>query len=342
MTVELGTTDIVGRRDDFSLLTTRNTAIRGGPLMHEDILSRLIVVRDNVGQWISDNKARLDQQHEKNIAAIDSDMDLEIKAEGGLNVQMDSNTPNQTIIKEKNIVVKLYLAKQSEADDKSKRSKSLFGGYDVLASDSKIAGSFIQSSLARVYVKKDRLVDWANSYEAARLAQVYSEIARRLKEKEQFLANIEEAQAAQIAQAENQLMTAKELVDLKQYPVAPPEVSIDQNLQESKEQNEYFSTGGSAFLFSWFYKKVRNGGDWDYKQHGRQYESFGNFNYGAVGTAAGISEGILLRAAGAAQSVAGTSESAFDKWWSESPFGDDPVDQVWIKAGIEYAKSKGY
>ena len=342
MTVELGTTAIVGRRDDFSLLTTRNKAVSGGPLMHEDILSRLIAARDAVGQWISDNKARLDQQHEKNIAAIDSELDSEIKAEGGLNAPMDSSTPHQTIIKEKNIVVKLYLTKQSKLDEKSTRSKSLFDSRDVLASDSRIAGSFIQSSLAGVRVNQNRLVDWANSYEAARLAQVYSETASRLKAKEQFLARIEESQAAQIVEAEHQLTTAKELVNLKQYPVAPPEVFLDQNLQESKEQKEYFSTGGTAFLFSWFYKKVRNGGDWDYKQRGRQYQDFGNFNYGAVGTAAGISEAILLRAAGAAQSIAGTSEADFDRWWAESPFGDDPVDQVWIKAGIDYAKSKGY
>lgn len=44
----------------------------------------------------------------------------------------------------------------------------------------------------------------------------------------------------------------------------------------------------------------------------------------------------------AEQSFAGTSQAEFEKWWSEAPYGDDPVDQVWIKAGIDYAKSKGY
>ncbi|WP_443201154.1 polymorphic toxin type 44 domain-containing protein [Pseudomonas sp. CCNWLW56] len=44
------------------------------------------------------------------------------------------------------------------------------------------------------------------------------------------------------------------------------------------------------------------------EQRGREYEEFGNFNYGTTGTVAGISEQILLRAAGAAQSIAGTSE----------------------------------
>jgi len=234
------------------------------------------------------------------------------------------------------------LVKQAEADTKSKISESLFGGSDVLASNSTIAGSFIQSSLTGVRVNKNRLADWARSYEAARLAQVYSEMARRLKAKEQVLTGIEEAQAAQKALVQQQLLTAKEQIALNQYPAAPPEVSIDQNLQESKLQNEYFATGGSAFLLSWFYKKVRHGGDWDYKQRGRQYQDFGNFNYGAAGTAAGVSEGVLLRAAGAAQSMAGTSAAEFESWWSQSPYGDDPIDQVWIKAGIDYARSKVY
>lgn len=339
MPLELGTTAITGRRPDFSLLTTPNGTVIGGSSMGDDILDRLIIVRKNVEQWISDNKKRLDQQHKKNMAAIDSEINKEIKAEGGLNTPMDSSTPKQTIVKEKNILVKLYLTKQSVADDKSQRSKSLFGGNDALAPKSPGAGYFIHTSMMNVYVKQDLLVNWANSYEAARLAQVYSDTARRLKEKKEVLARVEAAQAAQAAQ---ELKTAKEQIALKQYPAAPPGVSLDQNLQESKKQKEYFSTGGSAFLFSWFYKKVRNKGDWDYKQRGGQYASFGNFNYGAVGTAAGISEGGLLRAAGAAQSVAGTSQAEFEKWWSESPYGDDPVDQLWIKAGIKYAKSKGY
>lgn len=98
----------------------------------------------------------------------------------------------------------------------------------------------------------------------------------------------------------------------------------------------------NAIVYGVFYTKVRNGGEWDYKQRGRQFEEIGNFNYGATGTAAGIPEQILLRAAGAAQNQAGTSEADFGKWWKETPYGDDRVDQVWIKAGIEYANSKGY
>lgn len=48
----------------------------------------------------------------------------------------------------------------------------------------------------------------------------------------------------------------------------------------------------------WFKNKVQNGGEWDYKQLDKQdamregrdnkFEAFGNWNYGAVGTALGI------------------------------------------------------
>jgi hypothetical protein len=125
-------------------------------------------------------------------------------------------------------------------------------------------------------------------------------------------------------------------------PEAPPGTSIDRNMREARSKKEFFSKGGTSFLFSWFYTKVRNRGAWDYKQKGRNYEEFGNFNYGASGTAAGISQEVLLRGAGWAQSRAGTNSPEFGSWWSNAPYGDDPRDQKQIKAGIEHAKRRGY
>ena len=125
-------------------------------------------------------------------------------------------------------------------------------------------------------------------------------------------------------------------------PKAPPGVSIDANMREAHNQKSFFSRGGTSFLFSWFYTKVRNGGAWDYKQKGRAYEAFGNFNYGASGTAAGISADVLLRGAGWAQARAGTGKPEYGSWWLDAPYGDDPRDQQWIKKGIEHAKLNGY
>lgn len=125
-------------------------------------------------------------------------------------------------------------------------------------------------------------------------------------------------------------------------PVAPPGVSLEDNMRMAYTQRNNFNRGGDAFLFSWFYSQVRNRGPWDYKQRGRHYANFGNFHYGAVGRAAGFSLGILLRAAGVAQVLAGTSEE--ESWLGllSPPYGDDEVDQYWISEGFEYAKCKGY
>ncbi|WP_287811175.1 polymorphic toxin type 44 domain-containing protein [Pseudomonas sp.] len=124
-------------------------------------------------------------------------------------------------------------------------------------------------------------------------------------------------------------------------PPHPRGVSIDANLQLAQRQQQVLKPG-SAFLYSWFYNQVRNRGPWDYKQQSRDYEAFGNFNYGATGTAAGFSETVLLRAAGFAQSRAGTSNPELGKWWGEAPYGDDFQDQEWISKGVAYAKWKHY
>jgi hypothetical protein len=81
------------------------------------------------------------------------------------------------------------------------------------------------------------------------------------------------------------------------------------------------------------------GNIWDYKQDkSGDYQAFGNFNYGAAGSAMGIPDQVLVRAAGWAQQRAGTSSAAWNTWSGAAPYGDDPDDQAQIKAGIKYAK----
>lgn len=94
--------------------------------------------------------------------------------------------------------------------------------------------------------------------------------------------------------------------------------------------------------YIWFYLKVRNKGEWDYKQGHPELENFGNFNYGSAGYAAGIPSEILLMGAGWAQEKAGSSKKEFGHWYQKPPYGDDPRDQFWIRQGIEYAKKHGY
>lgn len=120
--------------------------------------------------------------------------------------------------------------------------------------------------------------------------------------------------------------------------LVPPGVSIMNNLMISRLHH-----GPSALTYEWFYQQVRLHGPWDYKTRiARKYADFGNFNYGAVGTAAGIPEQVLLRAAGWAQSRSGNGQSKDGDWYGAHPYGDDPADQAWIKAGIDYAKNTGF
>ncbi|WP_397450423.1 polymorphic toxin type 44 domain-containing protein [Pseudomonas sp. NA-150] len=124
-------------------------------------------------------------------------------------------------------------------------------------------------------------------------------------------------------------------------PKVPPEAFVNSNMFIANHRKTVLKPG-SAFLYSWFYTQVKNRGPWDYKQISREYEAFGNYNYGATGTAAGIPRMILLRAAGAAQSLAGTSREDLGEWWGSAPYGDDYQDQYWIEQGIAHAKWHGY
>lgn len=45
---------------------------------------------------------------------------------------------------------------------------------------------------------------------------------------------------------------------------------------------------------------------------------------------------------GLTQSRAGTTDPAFGDWFGSTPYGDDPNDQYWIRAGIDYAKRTGF
>jgi RHS repeat-associated protein len=123
--------------------------------------------------------------------------------------------------------------------------------------------------------------------------------------------------------------------------VAPRSVDINENfllanLQGTKNLNPMTTA-------KWFKAQVQNKGPWDFKQLKGIYQNFGNFHFGFVGFAAGINEGILLRQAGLAQIAAGTSQSGWGKpsggpyglLGGSGSFGDDPVDQYYIRQGYK-------
>ena len=125
-----------------------------------------------------------------------------------------------------------------------------------------------------------------------------------------------------------------------------------------------------------FYDLVKTSGNWDLKnlpnsiwQYGRTHntnfvfnkkklsaEDVGNLNFGVVAKAYGVPEKTALIGAGLYQIYSGTSSSEWIKiqitptslytpsgdiivinsFRLQSPYGDDPVDQYWIKRGYNY------
>jgi hypothetical protein len=104
--------------------------------------------------------------------------------------------------------------------------------------------------------------------------------------------------------------------------------------------------GATSYAYSGYkwYNLVRNGGDWDYKNRPDQVNNpetqrFGNYNYGATGTALGLPEQVLLKRAGWAQGRAGTQLPEYGSPLGGPPYGDAFEDQIAIKKGIDYAKA---
>lgn len=128
-------------------------------------------------------------------------------------------------------------------------------------------------------------------------------------------------------------------------PTAPPEADIDWNIRRARV----------SVSPSWFLERLAPGGEMDYKLRDSRlsYEDFGNFNYGAVALAFGLSEQTALRGAGLVQAIVDIKkyvkkndyedailfgrDHLFDSL-GPAPFGDQPKDQEMIKQGFRYYK----
>jgi Ca2+-binding RTX toxin-like protein len=129
--------------------------------------------------------------------------------------------------------------------------------------------------------------------------------------------------------------------------LAPIGVNVKDNIARALE---YQKNHTSKETWDWFINVVRNNADghlpasvsMDYKQINPLYADFGNYNYGAVGKALGYSDFILKLGAGAAQVAANTGISlqlgTLRALLDPVNFGDNPEDQVQIKAGINAVK----
>ena len=103
------------------------------------------------------------------------------------------------------------------------------------------------------------------------------------------------------------------------------------NLKEAEQMRN--KTRAEKYL--WMLNNFKTGDKYDIKHGNPEMEHAGNFNYGAMGAAAGFNEWELKSGAGFQQVRDGTSDLEFFYPWSWS-YGDDPVDQLMIQFGINY------
>jgi len=144
-------------------------------------------------------------------------------------------------------------------------------------------------------------------------------------------------------QGENIAKLIEKLTGGPKFPCPPipkhsQSMDVNANIAKAEEHRDYVGTGAGSL---WFYNQVKNGGPWDYKLQPPKgaYDDFGNFNYGATGTAVGFSPGTLLRAAGAKKWWE-SSGAPYGKPWGDYPYGNQTDKQEWIQDGINYYNEK--
>jgi RHS repeat-associated protein len=151
------------------------------------------------------------------------------------------------------------------------------------------------------------------------------------------------------------------------------QINIDEIYKNTLAEN---MKEAKATYNPWTFKNlVKNKGDWDLKNNKKtiyglgndgktrfvfqnktmEAQDIGNHHFGAVANAYGFGETFSLKQAGKAQMAAGTSKPEWQKYervmvgatgsgpvYSHemvAPYGDDPQDQAWIKAGYQYYNS---
>ncbi len=115
-------------------------------------------------------------------------------------------------------------------------------------------------------------------------------------------------------------------------PPKPVQANVSENMHEADNSTDP----------GWLYDQVKNQGPWDYKQQGKKYSDFGNFNYGATFAAFGIPNSVAKKGAGWANQKADPTRQGLGSPWGDAPYGDDPADQEQIEKGQKYCECMGY
>jgi hypothetical protein len=171
-------------------------------------------------------------------------------------------------------------------------------------------------------------------------------------------------QSGKVSVVQGQVPEAKDPTDVPMTQKVPPNVDLEANIRQMKEQNVSWSDSALEFALNPIYgaykyysdgsnfnENVKYGGPWDFKTPGgrylehREYEMYGNWHYGVVGNACGFSEKVMLEEAGAAQQSEKTSKSKYGnpgfgvpsiRFGGTGTYGDDPRDAEQVRRGYQW------
>ncbi|SFX64788.1 S-type Pyocin [Pseudomonas sp. NFR02] len=174
-----------------------------------DHLSAVMAVTDYTEQVIKLREEEIKKRNEEDIANIDSKIDQGIKGSGGSNAPMSSETPSETILKELGIVSRMRVEAQGLANNRLQEAQSFFVGIPMKDSGYDLV-DFYPNNLAGPSPDYKLLTDWATAYYSYKVSQVYSEMANRLKAKEDALTAIAAEQSRIAAEAEAQRVAEAE------------------------------------------------------------------------------------------------------------------------------------
>jgi len=136
-------------------------------------------------------------------------------------------------------------------------------------------------------------------------------------------------------------------------PPHPPNANVNANMAavspgpnpfglpgniDSISSATYSAINWSARFQSWAQNVCCWNSAWGYQSQGAQYDDFGNFNYGATGTALGLSSSELLIAAGIVKNFNYWSKGESNPY-SNQPLTNDPHKMDMIVQGIKFAKN---
>lgn len=122
-------------------------------------------------------------------------------------------------------------------------------------------------------------------------------------------------------------------------PPAPPSADLGRDIKKGHTFRVANGLPLNVHGHILFTAAVWDGGVMDYKTFGDEYDAYGNFTYGAVGSATGYTENILMRMSGWAHYKFDLNQSpSLGRALAENPppYWDNPTDRGNITAGIQY------